>query len=131
MKNYTPGLCRADEARFSDRQWERLPCIVSAQFMNEHGIRPGDMIRVYVNDYFTGYRPFIGIDMLVAGSFTRVASQNISTVRAAGRSGPENSTLNDLPYVQAPVSTGRYARAAFNNPRFSSTDSFTQQQVLM
>lgn len=125
---FMPGW---DEARFSDRQWERLPCIVSAQFMNEHGIRPGDMIRVYVNDYFTGYRPFIGIDMLVAGSFTRVASQNnIYCPLPLGALDPENSTLNDLPYVQAPVSTGRYARAAFNNPRFSSTDSFTQQQVL-
>jgi len=64
--DFMPGW---DEARFSSREWEQLPCIVSSQFMSKNGIMPGDTIRVFVDDFST-------IDMLVVGSFVRVASQS-------------------------------------------------------
>src|SRR5690606_15976767 len=65
-----------DETRFSSREWEKLPCIVSTHFMDEHGIKPGDTIRVYVEDYFFHNSAFMSMDMLVVGSFMRVANQN-------------------------------------------------------
>lgn len=78
--DFMPGW---DEARFSSREWEQLPCIVSSQFMSKHGIVPGDTIRVFVDDFST-------IDMLVVGSFVRVASQdNIYCPLPAGALNPD------------------------------------------
>ncbi len=120
-----------DEARFSSRQWEKLPCIVSTQFMNDQGIKPGDTIRVYVIDYLAGQQHFIGMEMLVVGSFTRVADQNnIYCPMPLGALDPERSSLNELPYEHSAITTGKYANAVFYTPGFKTTDIFTQQQVL-
>ncbi len=121
-----------DEARFGSRQWEVLPCIVSAQFMSEHGIEPGDTISVYMDNYFAGYDPFIGMDMLVVGSFTRAANQNnIYCPLPLGALDPERSSLNERKGRVSTLSTGRYAHYAaidYSNPQ--SAEPFTQQQII-
>jgi ABC-type lipoprotein release transport system permease subunit/archaellum component FlaF (FlaF/FlaG flagellin family) len=123
-----------DEARFSSRAWEKLPCIVSSQFMSEHGIHLGDTIRVYVKNYFTGDSPFVGLDMLVVGSFTRVANQNnIYCPLPLGALDPERSSLNELRNEGFTVSTGRYytyAAKAINLHFNENGDMLTQQQKI-
>ncbi|HHW23001.1 MAG TPA: FtsX-like permease family protein [Clostridiaceae bacterium] len=128
--DFMPGW---DEARFSSREWEILPCIVSSQFMNDKGIKPGDTIRVYVKDYFIGFLNFISMDMMVVGSFSRVANQNnIYCPLPLGALDPERSTLNDLPKKYHYITTGRYLKAATNYPMATSfsLDMFTKQQIL-
>lgn len=120
-----------DEARFSSRQWERLPCIVSTQFMSEHGIKLGDTIRVYMQDYFFGYSPFIRMDMMVVGSFTRMANQNnIYCPMPLGALDPARSSLSELSYKHPEIRTGRYAYVAMESTQSENTDIFTQQQVV-
>ncbi len=103
--DFMPGW---DEARFASRDWEKLPCIVSSQFMNEHDISLGDTIRVYVNNYLYFGPTFTGIDMQVVGSFARVANQNnIYCPLPLGALAPERSTLNK-PDSDVPLKTGEY-----------------------
>lgn len=93
---FMPGW---DEVRFASREWTKLPCIVSQQFMNEHGINPGDTIRVYVrNTLYSSL--FIGLDMQVVGSFARVANQNnIYCPLPLGALAPERSALSALEQI--------------------------------
>ena len=120
-----------DEARFSSREWEELPCIVSSHFMSKHGIEPGDTIRVYVENCLSDYQYFIGMDMLVVGSFTRVANQNnIYCPLPMGALNPAQSSLNELPYNHFTIKTGYYANAASDYYSMYSNHTFTQQQII-
>ena len=120
-----------DEARFSSRQWDRLPCIVSAQFMSEHGIKPGDTIRVYVKNYFPSNYHFIDIDMLVVGSFTRMANQNnIYCPMPLGALDPERSALNEFSYKYSAISNGGYVYMAIPSAGWESINTYTQQQMV-
>lgn len=128
--NFMPGW---DETRFSSRDWETLPCIVSTQFMSSNGIEFGDTIRVYVKDYFIGFFNFIDIEMQVVGSFTRVANQdNIYCPLPMGALDPENSRLHELTRKYHSITTGKYLKAATDYPYIESinTGMFTQQQML-
>ncbi|TAH70377.1 MAG: FtsX-like permease family protein [Anaerolineaceae bacterium] len=123
-----------DENRFSSREWERLPCIVSNQFMDEHGIKPGDTIRVYVENYFSRDSAFVGIDMLVVGSFVRVANQNnIYCPLPLGALDPVRLSLGDLSNKHSDLSTGQYYSYAAGATDFSGEESanmLTQQQMV-
>jgi ABC-type lipoprotein release transport system permease subunit len=123
-----------DEARFSSREWEKLPCIVSSQFMGENGIKSGDTIRVYVQNYLYGDSAFVGMDMQVVGSFTRVANQNnIYCPLPLGALDPARSSLNELGNQNLSISTGRYysyTTAAIDISGGKSTDTLTQQQMV-
>lgn len=122
-----------DETRFSSRDWETLPCIVSTQFMSKNGIEFGDTIRVYVKDYFIGAFNFIDIEMQVVGSFTRVANQdNIYCPLPMGALDPENSRLHELPRKYHTITTGKYLKAATDYPYIESLNMgmFSQQQIL-
>jgi ABC-type lipoprotein release transport system permease subunit len=127
--DFMPGW---DEARFGSREWGSLPCIVSSQFMSEHGIQPGDTIRVYMENYFAGYDPFMGMDMIVVGSFTRAANQNnIYCPLPLGALDPERSSLNERRGGLSTLSTGRYAHyAATDYIDLQSAEPFTQQQTV-
>lgn len=130
--DFMPGW---DETRFSSREWEKLPCMVSTQFMSQHGINPGDTIRVYVDANPSSASPyFMGMDMLVVGSFTRVANQNnIYCPLPLGALDPASSTLNQLGSENSEVSTGRYFSYASAVIDFSDAESIgmlTQQQLL-
>lgn len=117
-----------DEARFSSREWDRLPCIVSTHFMARHGIQPGDTIRVYV--YFhQNYILFTNIDMLVVGSFLRASGQdNIYCPLPLGALDPDRSALNEFGGEDAPpVETGKYY-SRLGSPDMISR--LTQQQFL-
>ncbi|MGI5898594.1 MAG: ABC transporter permease [Christensenellales bacterium] len=126
---FMPGW---DEARFGDRQWETLPCIVSLQFMSEHGISPGDTIRVYTQNFFSFYTPFIGLDMTVVGSFVRAANQNnIYCPLPQGALDPQSSQLNNLSAKNSSLVTGRYVSYAANNSAgLENIGEFSQQQIV-
>jgi len=121
-----------DETRFSSREWEKLPCLISSQFMNEHNINYGDTIRVYVKNYITEFPLFIDIDMQVVGSFTRVANQNnIYCPLPLGALDPEHSSLNELGDEHRSVSTGKYYSYVSELIDISddgNADKLTQQQ---
>ena len=123
-----------DETRFSSREWERLPCIVSTQFMDEHGIKPGDTIRVYVENYISHHSTFASIDMLVVGSFMRVANQNnIYCPLPLGALDPARSSLGDLSNKDSDLRTGRYYSYAVGSMDFSGVESdniLTPQQIV-
>lgn len=105
QSDFMPGW---DETRFLSRDWEKLPCIVSLQFMNEHNISFGDTIRVYVNNYLYNGPPFASVDMQVVGSFARMAGQdNIYCPLPLGALAPERSALNK-PDSEIPLKTGEY-----------------------
>jgi ABC-type lipoprotein release transport system permease subunit len=129
--DFMPGW---NEERFSSRRWERLPCIVSSHFMSEHGIKPGDSIRVYAEDYLFGHSAFISIDMVVVGSFTRAAGRNnIYCPLPLGALDPERSALNELAFEGSSLSTGRYRSYAAAAVKFQGEEGagmLTQQQVL-
>lgn len=127
-----------DEARFSSREWEKLPCIISTQFMDDHGIQPGDTIRVYVDNYLSRFSPFVGIDMLVTGSFMRVANQNnIYCPLPLGALDPTRLSLGELSNKYSDQSTGQnYSYPAefdWGATEFSEEESdiiFTQQLMI-
>jgi len=117
-----------DEVRFSSREWDRLPCIVSTHFMAQHGIQPGDTIRVYV--YFhQNYIMFTNIDMLVVGSFLRASGRdNIYCPLPLGALDPDRSALNELGGDYAPpLETDSYYDR-IGSP--DMIDRLTQQQFL-
>ncbi|NLP17077.1 MAG: hypothetical protein GX379_08575 [Clostridiales bacterium] len=124
-----------DETRFSSREWEKLPCIVSTHFMDEHGIKPGDTIRVYVEDYFFHNSAFMSMDMLVVGSFMRVANQNnIYCPLPLGALDPAHSSLIELSNDNSEPTTGRYFTYATGRAAESSKGgsgiTFSQQQII-
>lgn len=122
-----------DETRFSSRDWETLPCIVSTQFLSNYGVKLGDTIRVYVKDYFVGVSYFIDMEMKVVGCFTRVANQdNIYCPLPLGALDPERSSLQELPRKYYTITTGKYLRAATNYPMAGSisTGVLTHQHIL-
>lgn len=115
-----------DEARFSSREWEVLPCIVSSMFMSEHGIEPGDTIHVFMSSYLFGHPYFFSLNMQVVGSFTPLAKQNnIYCPMPLGALDPENSTLNQLLTDNTTVKTGEYMNYLYG-PEIMPTD---QQMV--
>jgi ABC-type lipoprotein release transport system permease subunit len=124
-----------DEARFSSREWERLPCIVSTQFMDDHDIYPGDTIRVYVENNLFNHTAFGSMDMLVIGSFIREANQNnIYCPLPLGALNPEHSSLVELDNKSFDLNTGQYysyaARVAMDFSEEGGADMLTQQQMV-
>jgi ABC-type lipoprotein release transport system permease subunit len=128
---FMPGW---DEARFSSRQWEKLPCIISSQFMDEQSIKLGDTIRVYIKNYISDFPAFVDMDMLVVGSFTSMANQkNIYCPLPLGALDPDSSALKELGGRASSISTGRYheyAARALNSPGGIDADMLTQQQMV-
>ena len=124
-----------DEARFSSREWERLPCIVSTQFMDDHDIYPGDTIRVYVENNLFNHTAFGSMDMLVIGSFIREANQNnIYCPLPLGALNPEHSSLVELDNKSFDLNTGQYysyaARVAMDFSEEGGADMLTHQQLV-
>ncbi|MDD4462241.1 MAG: ABC transporter permease [Eubacteriales bacterium] len=118
---FMPGW---DAARFASRDWAAPPCLVSSRFMSRHGIQPGDTIRVYVENS-RGGPPFAGIDLLVTGSFVRVANQdNIYCPLPLGALDPGRSTLNALDVSGRSPATGHYMRYT------RGIETLTQQQLI-
>lgn len=123
-----------DESRFSSRHWEKLPCILSSQFLDEHGIKLGDTIRLYTKNYISYLPVFLDMDMLVVGSYTSPTNQNnIYCPLPLGALDPDASTLKELGGRSSSISTGRYYHytvRTLNEPDGISPDMLTQQQLV-
>lgn len=123
-----------DEQRLSSRDWDRLPAIVSTQFISEHGLSLGDTIRVYTQDYFIPMGAGLGlapIDLTVVGRFTRQAyHNNIYAPLPKGALAPDASELNDLEHVSSALDTDNYFKAVMPHHASIMRSELTPQQEL-
>lgn len=122
-----------DKARFSQRNWDTLPVIISSDMKAAHGIDYGDTIRIYTQEhlYYPNSPGLRMMEMEVVGVFTRLANQdNIYAPLPMGALNPEHSTLHELPFIGERLETGTYLYWTFVMNNQLSEFDLTQQQLL-